>query len=40
MRAMSGKFGKLLMIAHDLDDPGRWNHSADLLAKKVLPNID
>ena len=36
IRAMSGKFGKPLMIAHDLGEPGRWNHSAGLLSKTVL----
>ena len=39
IREQSGKFGKLLMVAHDLDDKPRWDHSVDLLVNEVVPNM-
>lgn len=34
-----GGFGTLLMIAHDWDDPARWQRSMELLATEVLPRL-
>jgi alkanesulfonate monooxygenase SsuD/methylene tetrahydromethanopterin reductase-like flavin-dependent oxidoreductase (luciferase family) len=34
-----GGFGKLLMIAHNWDDPARWRRSMELLAHEVLPRL-
>ncbi len=36
---VSGGFGTLLMIAHDWDDPVRWQRSMALLKQKVLPAL-
>src|SRR5262245_4386133 len=35
----TGGFGTLLMIAHDWDDPERWQRSMRLLATEVLPRV-
>jgi len=34
-----GGFGTLLMIAHDWDDPARWQRSMELLATEVLKRV-
>ncbi len=35
----TGGFDTLLMIAHDWDDRPLWEHSMDLLANKVVPQL-
>lgn len=39
LHAATGGFGTLLMIAHDWDDPARWQRSMELLATEVMPRV-
>lgn len=40
MDELGGPFGTLLIYSHDyLDDPAPWEHSMELLAKQVVPQI-
>jgi alkanesulfonate monooxygenase SsuD/methylene tetrahydromethanopterin reductase-like flavin-dependent oxidoreductase (luciferase family) len=34
-----GGFGTLLMVAHDWDEPERWQNSMRLLAEEVMPRV-
>src|SRR5262245_60549413 len=39
LRARIGKFGTLVLVAHDWDDRSRWLRSLELFAKEVRPAL-
>jgi alkanesulfonate monooxygenase SsuD/methylene tetrahydromethanopterin reductase-like flavin-dependent oxidoreductase (luciferase family) len=40
IREQVGRFGTVVMVAHDWDDKERWVHSLELFAKEVMPALN
>jgi alkanesulfonate monooxygenase SsuD/methylene tetrahydromethanopterin reductase-like flavin-dependent oxidoreductase (luciferase family) len=40
LRERIGRFGTLVMVAHDWDDKERWLHSLELFATEVMPALN
>jgi alkanesulfonate monooxygenase SsuD/methylene tetrahydromethanopterin reductase-like flavin-dependent oxidoreductase (luciferase family) len=40
LRERIGRFGTLVMVAHDWDDKKRWLHSLELFATEVMPALN